>query len=190
MNKLIYLALAGIVATQLQGCAAAVVGGAAVGASVVLDRRTTGVYVSDQEIELQAMSRLSKDYPQKTHDISATSYNRQVLLTGQLQDEAARAGVVALVKAIPEVRTVFDELSVGAVSSFATDANDTAITSNVKARMLANDKVPSGTVKVVTEAGVVYLMGLVTQAEAKEAAAVASSSTGVSRVVTLFEFIN
>jgi osmotically-inducible protein OsmY len=190
MNKLIYLALAGIVVAQLQGCAAAVVGGAAVGASVAVDRRTTGVYVSDQEIELKALERLNKAYPQKTNSISATSYNRQVLLTGQVQDDATRIGAVNLVKAIPDVRTVFDELSVGTVSSFSTDASDATITSNVKARLLADDKVPSGTIKVVTESGVVYLMGLVTEAEAKEAAAVTSSSTGVAKVVTLFEYIN
>ena len=99
MNKLIYLALAGIVVAQLQGCAAAVVGGAAVGASVAVDRRTTGVYVSDQEIEVKAMEHLSKAYPQKTDSISATSYNKQVLLTGQVQDDATRSGAVELVKA-------------------------------------------------------------------------------------------
>ena len=190
MNKLIYLALAGVVVSQLQGCAAAVVGGAAVGASVALDRRTTGVYVSDQEIELNAMDRLSKAYPQKTNSISATSYNKQVLLTGQVQDDATRSGAAKLVKEIPDVRNVFDELAVGTVSSFSTDASDATITSNVKARMLGDDRVPSNNIKVVTESGVVYLMGLVTQAEAKAATAVASSSSGVTKVVTLFEIIN
>ena len=190
MNKLIYLALAGVVVAQLQGCAAVVVGGAAVGASVAVDRRTTGVYVSDQEIEVKAMERLSKAYPEKTNSISATSYNKQVLLTGQVQDDATRSGAAKLVKEIPDVRNVFDELAVGTVSSFSTDASDATITSNVKARLLAEDKVPSGTIKVVTESGVVYLMGLVTQAEAKAAAEVASSSSGVAKVVTLFEYIN
>jgi len=190
MNKLVYLALASVVVSQLQGCAAAVVGGAAVGASVALDRRTTGVYVSDQEIELNAMNGLSKAYPEKTNSISATSYNKQVLLTGQVRDDATRTGAVKLVKAIPDVRTVFDELSAGTVSSLSTNANDTTTTSNVKARLLGTDKVPSNSIKVVTESGVVYLMGLVTPAEAKAAAAVASSTSGVVKVVTLFETIN
>ena len=190
MNKLIYLMLAGAVVAQLQGCAAAVVGGAAVGASVALDRRTTGVYVSDQEIKLTAMDRLGKAYPQKANSISATSYNKQVLLTGQVQDETTRSGAAKLVKEIPDVRTVFDELAVGTVSSFTTDANDAAITSNIKARMLGDDKVPTNNIKVVTESGVVYLMGLVTQAEAKAAAELASRSSGVTKVVTLFEIIN
>jgi osmotically-inducible protein OsmY len=190
MNKLIYLALVGVMVSQLHGCAAVVVGGAAVGTSAAMDRRTTGVYVSDQEIELQAMDRLGKAYPQKTNSISATSYNQQVLLTGQVRDEAARSGAAQLVKAIPDVRTVFNELGIGEVSSFSTDANDTAITSNVKTRLLSNDRVPGTQIKVVTESGVVYLMGLLTQAEAKAAAEVASSSTGVAKVVTLFEIIN
>jgi len=190
MNKLIYLAVAAAVVAQLHGCAAVVVGGAAVGTSVALDRRTTGAYVSDQEIELQALDRLGKAYPAASNSIAATSYNKQVLLTGQVQDEATRSDATRLVKAIPDVRSVFNELSVGPVSSFSTDANDTAITSNIKARMLGRDKFPSSAVKVVTESGVVYLMGLVTQAEAKEAAAIASSSSGVSKVVTLFEITN
>ena len=190
MTKLIVVALASVVFSQLLGCAAAVVGGAAVGTSVALDRRTTGVYVSDQEIELKAMERLSKAFPQKTNSISATSYNKQVLLTGQVQDEATRSGAADQVKAIPDVRTVFNELSVGPVASFSTQASDTTVTSNVKARLLGRDKVPSSTMKVVTESCVVYLRGLVTPAEAKEAADIASSSTGVTKVVTLFEIIN
>lgn len=190
MTKLIVVALASVVFSQLQGCAAAVVGGAAVGTSVALDRRTAGVYVSDQEIELKAMERLSKAFPQKTNSISATSYNKQVLLTGQVQDEVTRSGAADQVKAIPDVRTVFNELSVGTVSSFSTQASDTTVTSNVKARLLAKDNIPSTSVKVVTEAGVVYLMGLLTQAEAKAAAEVASSTSGVTKVVTLFEIVN
>ena len=190
MTKLIVVALASVVFSQLQGCAAAVVGGAAVGTSVALDRRTAGVYVSDQEIEFKAMERLSKTFPQKTNSISATSYNKQVLLTGQVQDEATRSGAADQVKAIPDVRTVFNELGVGTVSSFSTQASDTTVTSNVKARLLAKDNIPSTSVKVVTEAGVVYLMGLLTQAEAKAAAEVASSTSGVTKVVTLFEIVN
>ena len=190
MTKLIVVALASVVFSQLQGCAAAVVGGAAVGTSVALDRRTTGVYVSDQEIEINALGRLNKAFPQETHNISATSYNKQVLLTGQVPDEPTRDGAAKQVQAIPDVRTVFNELSVGPVASLAAQASDTTVTSNVKARLLAREGVPSNSIKVVTEAGVVYLMGLLTQAEAKAAAEVASSTSGVTKVVTLFEIVN
>ena len=97
MNKLICAVLIGVAVSQLGGCAAAVVGGAAVGTSVALDRRTAGVYVSDQEIELRALARLREAFPQKTDNISATSYNRQVLLTGQVPDETIRARATEVV---------------------------------------------------------------------------------------------
>lgn len=190
MNKLIPIALIGMALSQLQGCATAVVGGAAAGTAVALDRRTAGVFVGDQEIELRALTRLAEAFPQKADSISATSYNRQVLLTGQVPDEATRSRATDVIKGIPDVRTVFNELSVAGVTSLTSDANDAAITSKVKTRLLRDDSVPGTKVKVVTEAAVVYLMGLVTQAEAKSAIEVARTTAGVTKVVTLFEFIN
>lgn len=190
MNKLIPLAIAGLAIIQLQGCATAVIGGAAVGTSVALDRRTTGVYVSDQEIELRAIARLREAFPQKTDNISATSYNRQVLLTGQVPDESVRSRAADVVKGIPDVRTVFNELSISGVTSFTSDANDVSITSKVKTRLIRDDRVPGIKIKVVTEAGVVYLMGLVTQAEADASTEIARTTAGVTKVVTLFEYIN
>lgn len=190
MNKLIHVALIGAVLSQLGGCAAVVVGGAAGGTAVALDRRTAGVYLSDQEIELRAMSRLREAFPQKTDSISATSYNRQVLLTGQVPDEAARAKAADVVKGIPDVRTVFNELTVSSVTSLTSDANDIAVTGQVKARMLRDENVPASKIKVVTESGVVYLMGLVTQAEAEAATNIARTTAGVAKVVTLFEYID
>jgi osmotically-inducible protein OsmY len=190
MNKLIYAALLGVAISQLQGCAAVAVGGAAVGTSVALDRRTAGVYVGDQEIELRAMNRLREAFPQKTDNISATSYNRQVLLTGQVPDEASRARATEAVKGIPDVRTVFNELSISGITSLTSDANDVTITGSVKTRLLRDERVPGAKIKVVTEAGVVHLMGLVTQAEADVATDVARTTSGVAKVVTLFEYIN
>ena len=190
MNKLIHVALIGAVLSQLAGCAAVAVGGAAVGTSVALDRRTAGVYVSDQEIELRALARLRETFPQKTDNISATSYNRQVLLTGQVPDEATRSRASEVVKVIPDVRTVFNELTVSGITSLTSDANDVAITSSVKARMLRDENVPATKIKVVTEAGVVYLMGLVSQAEAEAATNIARTTSGVTKVVTLFEYLN
>ena len=190
MNKLIYVALAGMVFSQLQGCATAVVGGAATGTAIALDRRTAGVFVSDQEIELRAMNRLREALPQKTGNISTTSYNRQVLLTGQVPDDALRARATEVVKGIPDVRTVFNELTLSGVTSLTSDTNDVAITSQVKARMLRDERVPGTKIKVVTEAGVVYLMGLVTQAEADVATEIARTTSGATKVVTLFERLN
>lgn len=190
MNKLIHVMLVGVALSQLQGCAAVVVGGAAVGTSVALDRRTTGVYVSDQEIELRAMTRLRDAFPQKTDNISATSYNRQVLLTGQVPDESIRSRASEVVKGIPDVRTVFNELTLSGVTSLTSDANDVAITSKVKTRLFRDERVPGIKIKVVTESGVVYLMGLVTQNEANVATDIARTTSGVTKVVTLFEYIN
>ena len=190
MNKLIPIVLMGIAFSQLQGCAPLVVGGAAVGTSVALDRRTTGVYVSDAEIELRAINRLRDAFPKDTDNISATSYNRQVLLTGQVPDETVRNRAGEIVKGIPDVRAVFNELTVSGVASLTSDANDVAITSNVKTRLLRDERVPGIKIKVVTEASVVYLMGLVTQEEAKAAIDIARNTSGVSKVVVLFEIIN
>lgn len=190
MKKLIPIALLGALLLQLQGCTTAVVGGAATGTAVALDRRTAGVFVSDQEIELRAMNRLREAFPQKTDNISTTSYNRQVLLTGQVPDESTRGRAGEVVKGIPDVRTVFNELTVSGVTSLTSDANDVSITSKVKTRLLRDDRVPGTKIKVVTEASVVYLMGLVTQAEASAAAELARTTAGVTKVVTLFEYIS
>jgi osmotically-inducible protein OsmY len=190
MNKLTQIALVGVALSQLHGCAAVVVGGAATGAAVATDRRTAGVFVGDQEIELRAMKRLSETFPEKTGNIAVTSFNRQVLLTGQVPDEAARARATDAVKTVPDVRTVFNELSVAGNTSLTSSANDTAITANVKTRLLRDERVPGTKIKLKTEAGVVYLMGLVTQTEAGIATEIARTSSGVVKVVTLFEIIN
>jgi osmotically-inducible protein OsmY len=190
MNKLIQIMLVGVALSQLHGCAAVVVGGAATGAAVAIDRRTAGAYVGDQEIELRAMSRLGEAFPGNTVNISTTSYNRQVLLTGQVPDETTRTRATAVAKGVPEVRTVFNELAISGVTSLTSKTNDTTITGNVKTRLLRDERVSANNIKVVTEAGVVYLMGLVTQAEASAATEIARTTSGVTKVVTLFETIN
>lgn len=190
MNKLISLALAGLVVSQLHGCAAVVVGGAATGAAVATDRRTAGVFVGDQEIELRAMSRLRDALPGKSASVAVTSYNRQVLLTGQVPDDATRTQAGSVVQGVPDVRMVFNELSVSGVTSLTSTANDTGITASVKTRLLRDERVPGTKIKVKTEAGVVYLMGLLTNAEAEVATEIARTTSGVTRVVTLFEYLN
>ena len=191
MKNLIHIALAGLVLSQLQGCVTAVVGGAAAtGSAVALDRRTAGVFVGDQEIELRAQSRLSDAFPKNSGTISTTSYNRQVLLTGQVLDESARTRAGEIVKGVPDVRAVYNELSVSGATSLTSDANDTAITSKVKARMVRDEKVPGTKIKIVTETAIVYLMGLVTKDEAMIATEIARTTSGVTKVVVLFEYIN
>lgn len=191
MNKLIQIALAGLVLSQLQGCATAVVGGAAAtGGAVALDRRTTGVFVGDQEIELRTQSRLNEALPKNSGSISTTSYNRQVLLTGQVLDNPTRNLAGEIAKGVPDVRNVFNELTVSGTTSFTSDANDTAITSKVKARLLRDEKAPGTKIKVITEAATVYLMGLVTREEGKIATEIGRTTSGVTKVVILFEYID
>ncbi|WP_324779939.1 BON domain-containing protein [Thiobacillus sedimenti] len=190
MSKLTYAALIGVTLSQLAGCAAVAVGGAAAGTAVAVDRRTAGVYVSDQEIEVRALARLRDAFPLQNEHISATSYNRQVLLTGQVPDEATRARAAEVIKGIPDVRSVFNELTLSGVTSLTSRANDVSITGQVKTRMLRDDRVPATKVKVVTEAGVVYLMGLVSKSEAEAATEVARTTSGVTKVVTLFEYLD
>lgn len=191
MNKLMGVALAGIVITQLGGCAAAVVGGAAAGGAVALDRRSTGVYIGDQEIEMRAKARMRDLFPIKVaNSISPTSYNRQVLLTGIVPDEATKEKAGDAAAAIQDVRKVFNELTVGGTRAFGAGANDAAITSAVKTRLMRDDRVPGTKIKVVTETNVVYLMGLVTRSEASVATEVARNTSAVSKVVILFEYLD
>lgn len=190
MNKLIQIALAGLVVSQLHGCATAVVGAAAAGGVVALDRRSAGVFVSDQEIELRAKNRLGESLPKNAGGISTTSYNRQALLTGQVIDDATRMRAGEIVAGVPDVRKVFNELSVGGATSLTSETSDAAITSKVKARLLRDEKTPATQIKVVTEATVVYLMGLVTREEGQLATEIARTTSGVSKVVVLFEYIN
>ena len=190
MKKVIYLSMLGAALVQLHGCAAVAVGAVATGASMATDRRTTGVYVSDQEIELRAMTKLDEDFKQDTVHVSVTSYNQQLLLTGQVPDEATRNRLTKVMGGVPEVRKVFNETAVSGVASLTSEGNDAAITTQVKSRMLQDDRVPVTKIKVVTETSVVYLMGLVTQAEGKAAADVASTTGGATKVVKLFEYIN
>jgi osmotically-inducible protein OsmY len=190
MKQIVMVSVLGIALAQLTGCAAIVVGGAAAGAAAGVDRRTAGTVVSDQEIELRALDRLRKSFPQAGFSVSATSYNRQVLLTGQVYDQATHDKLVDEVKGIPDVRNVINETTVSGVTSITSSGNDAALTTKVKARMLENKQVPSYQVKVVTEAGVVYLMGLMKHAEADAAAEVASTTGGVLRVVKLFEYLD
>lgn len=190
MKKFVMLSVLGLALSQLTGCAALVVGGAATGAAVSVDRRTASTVIADQEIELRAFKRLREAFPSDTIGVSTTSYNRQVLLTGQVPDEPTRGKVDAIVRPIPDVRTVFNETVISPKISLTTEGTDATITAQVKARMVQDNRVPGIHVKVVTEMGVVYLMGLVTRAEANAAAEVASLTNGVTRVVKLFEYID
>ena len=182
------LLLAAVAAVPvLQGCVPLVAAGAAETALIATDRRTTGVYIEDGNIELKALGRLHEF---ADAHVNAASYNERVLLTGEVPDEATRKRIQDAIRTIPSVREVIDEMRIAGVSSLTSRGNDTLITSNVKARMLKDPRFNATQVKVITEAGVVYLMGLVTHAEADAATEVARTTSGVSRVVTEFEYVS
>jgi len=167
------------------GCALVAATGIAAAALAASDRRTIGTQTEDQGIEVKAMQHLS----QLAGRISVTSHNRKVLLTGQVLDEAIKREAEAIVGRIDQVRSVHNELQVAGPVSFGTQTADTSLTAQVKAGLVDAPDLQANTIKVVTEAGVVFLMGIVTRAEGQRAAQVASRVSGVKRVVTVFEYV-
>jgi osmotically-inducible protein OsmY len=187
-HPLVRLAALALVASQLQACVPLVVAGAGTAALMASDRRTTGVYVEDENIEWKFVARM-KDDATGSH-VNATSFNRRVLLTGETPTETTKKHIEEIARSIPSVRDVVNELQIAGASSMTARGNDGLITSNVKARMVNNPRFSPTNIKVVTEANVVYLMGLVTPAEAEAAVEVARTTSGVSRVVKVFEYIH
>jgi osmotically-inducible protein OsmY len=185
------LALVAIAAsTLLSACAPLVVGGAVVGgALMVVDRRTSGAQVEDQAIELKAATRLREAVGDRGH-ISVTSYNRAVLLTGEAATEEDRKAAEQAVARTENVRSVLNELQVMGSSSLTSRSNDTFVTGKVKAALVDAKDVQATIFKVVTERGVVYLMGRVTEREAARAAEVARAVPGVLKVVRVFEILS
>ena len=178
-------------ALLLQGCvAAAVVGTAAVGTKAATDPRTVGTQVDDSTLELRVNSALSKDEQiKKQARINVTAYQGKVLLTGQspTSDLSARAKQIAM--GVEGTTEVFNEVRQGRPIGLGTASSDTWITTKVRSQLLGTDQVKSSNVKVTTENGEVFLMGLVTDREGRAAADIASRVSGVSRVTTAFTYI-
>ena len=173
----------------LTACAPVIVAGAAGAALVATDRRSAGAQLDDQTIETKILTTVAGRYGDTVH-FNVTSYNGVVLLTGEVPDAAVRADIYALARGTDRVRSVHDELVVGPNTDLGARTNDSYVTSKVKTRFVeASDKFSATQVKVVTERGVVYLMGLVTRAEGDAAAQIASTTSGVVRVVKLFEYV-
>lgn len=183
------MALAAVLAlSQLQGCF--VLGVAAVGgtAMVATDRRSSGTQLADQTIQIRATGR-AHDYLRGNGNLDISSYDYRVLVAGQVPTAEDKAQVLQLLGSVPEVRGVDDEIVVGANQTLGDQAHDGYLTSKVRAAFIDDKKLYSQAFQITTTAGVVYLQGIVTQAEADEAAAVASGVSGVQKVVTLFEII-
>jgi len=187
MRRHRYAALLALIpALALQGCPAVVGVGGLAAVSSLEDRRSTGTQLDDRQIESRANDRIG-GLGERAH-VNVTSFNRSVLLTGQAWDEATRAEAEKLVATVPNVRSIINEIQVSGLSSLGSRANDTALTAKVKARLLGVKELNYQHVKVVTEAGVVYLLGLVTESEAEAATEVARTTDGVRKVIRVFEY--
>ena len=181
---LLFLSLSSVV---LVGCELAVLGGGAAALTAIEDRRTSGTLFDDESIERSVRRSVRERYGTNTY-VNVTAFSRAVLLTGEVPDEATKAQIEKTALAIANVRGITNELQVGGVSSLGARAGDSFITSKIKARLLDSNKVNPVHVKVVTEAGVVYLLGLVTETEANDAVEIARTTGGVVKVVKVFEY--
>ncbi len=182
-------AVAASAVAALGGCAPLLVGGAMVGGGLVaIDRRTSGAQVEDQAIELKAASRV-RELATLGH-VNVTSYNRMVLITGEVPTDEDKAKVEDAITRLDNVRSVVNELGVGANSSFGSRSNDSLLTTKVKATLVDAKDLQANAFKVLTERGEVFLMGRVTEREANRSADVAASVPGVKKVVRVYEVIS
>lgn len=187
-KPLLTLALLATAIPALQGCFPVVATGAAVGVMAVIDRRSVGTQTEDETIEWKAGSRLDK-YGNSAH-INVTSYNRKLLITGEAINDETKEKIGELARGVDNVQQVWNELSIGPASSLANRSNDYYITSKVKARFVDAQKFSPQHVKVVTEAGAVFLLGIVNDREAQAAIQVARTTEGVRKVVNLLEVVS
>lgn len=178
-----------VLAAAMSGCAPLLIGGAMVGSGLVItDRRTTGIQLEDQAIEFKAAARVRE--LATLGRVEATSYNRIVLLTGEVAAAADRAAVERAVTAVENVRSVVNEVALGERLSIAARSNDVVLAGKVKATLVDAKDVQANAFKVVADRGVVYLMGRVTEREAQRGSDIARSVSGVQKVVRVFEILS
>lgn len=178
-----------VLGSTLTACAPLLVGGAAGGAMLAVDRRTSGAQLDDEGIELRAKNRMASALQERGH-LDPVSYNRILLLTGQVPTEADRQQAEAVARTVPNVRNVVNELTVGPAASLSQRTSDSLTTGRVKSALLGTRSLQSGAIKVVTELSTVYLMGIVTPREADLATSTVRDVNGVLKVVKVFEIVN
>jgi len=188
-NLLLCTAACAAALSSLTGCVPVAAVGVGAGVLVFSDRRPTETFVADEAIEARAANRINEKYGDRVH-VNVISYNRAVLLTGEAPNDAVKAEIEKIVTGVPNVRAITNELLVAGPSSFGSRSNDAYLTSKVKARFLDANKFSPNHVKVVTEAGTVYLLGIVTQREADDAVEIARTTGGVQKVVRVFDIIS
>lgn len=190
MNKKFALS-ALLIATSLpllQGCFPIVAGGVAAGVMSAHDRRLTGVQTDDETAEWKAIGAIPAQFKEKSH-INFIAYNQRVLITGEVPSEEAKQLIGEQTLKIERVQTIYNELSVGPVSSLSSRSKDAYITSKIKARLVDSNQLSANHVKVITEAGTAYLMGIVNEREAKVAVNISRTTDGVIKVVNVMEVI-
>ncbi|MBS1191463.1 MAG: putative periplasmic or secreted lipoprotein [Rhodocyclaceae bacterium] len=188
-KSLLTAALIAAAVPALQGCFPLVAGGVAAGALAVTDRRTVGTQTEDEAIEWKAEKRIADRFKDRAH-VNVTGYNRKALITGEAYDEAMKAEIGDIVSKVENVQGVWNEMAVGPIRSFSSRSNDAYVTSKVKARFVDYNQFAANHVKVVTEGGAVYLLGIVNEREAKSAVQIARTTDGVRKVVNLLEVVS
>ena len=178
-----------VLAGALGGCVPLVLGGAALGTMVAVDRRTSGALLEDEGIELRSASRLRTALGDRTH-VNITSYNRQVLLTGEVASERDKQAVEQVIAGVENVKAIINDLAITGISGFGSRSSDVLLQGKVKATLVDARDVFAGAIKVVAERGNVYLMGRVTQREADRVTQLTRTVSGVHRVVRVFEIIS
>ena len=188
LKVLVRAAAAVALLATLPGCFPLIATGMGAAVLVADDRRTTGAMVDDETIENKALIRIQQRHSEA--HVNVTSFNRIVLITGEARNSEVRADIERIVREVENVRSVQNEMSVAMTSTMMLRGNDTVQTSKVKARFLEANKFRANHVKVVTENGIVYLMGMVKRQEAQDAADIARTTSGVQRVVRVFEYVD
>ncbi len=188
IHKLIVAAALAASALALQGCVGVAAVGVGTAALSIADRRTAGIQLEDENIEWKARKLQLENF--KDAHVNVTSFNLQLLLTGEVRNEQAKADIAAAMAKIPSVKLVHNELNVSGNTSLASRSSDSLLTASVKTRFIGNKNFSSNHVKVISEAGTVYLMGMVSQAEADAAVEVARNTSGVGKVVRVFEIVD
>lgn len=188
-NSALLFSAATLALLTLTACAPILIGGAVTAVALTEDRRTSGAFVDDENIENRALLKVKSRFGDQVH-VNITSYNRHVLLSGEASSDAVKRGVEDEVSTVPGIKRVFNEMAVGPQAGVIAVSNDTRLTTIVKTRFLEANRFQANHVKVITEANVVFLMGIVKRAEADAATQLASTTSGVSRVVRLFEYLD
>ena len=184
-----YFLLCTLLATSLVGCAPLLIGGMAFTGAVASDRRTSGIQLEDESIELRASRQIRNVFGDRVH-VNVNSFNLEVLLTGEVPNDKDRQSVAKLVSEVENVRSVLNELTIGPNSSFADRSHDLLVSGKIKAAIIDNKDLMVNSFKIVTEQGNVYLMGRVTQNEATKATEIARNMSGVKKVNKVFQLIS